>query len=147
MIKFKHMRLVFGFLFILSVGGAVSAQRPGRLASQQPQIYGRWVFLGQANVNGRVDRDRISVGRGRGRFQRIQIRVDRAPIEFYRVVVHYANGRSEEVDVRQRIPAGGQTRAIDLRGDERAIDNVEFFYARGRWGSGREPRVRLYGII
>ncbi len=98
-------------------------------------------------MNGRVDRDRIYMGRGRGRFQNIQIRVDRAPIEFYRVVVHYANGRSEEVDVRQRIPAGGQTRAIDLRGDERAIDSVEFFYARGRWGYGREPRVRLYGII
>ena len=75
------------------------------------------------------------------------IRVDRAPIEFYRAVVHYANGRSEEVDVRQRIPAGGQTRSIDLRGDERAIDSVEFFYARGRWGYGREPRVRLYDII
>jgi hypothetical protein len=32
-----------------------------------------------------------------------------------------------------------------LRGDERAIDSVEFFYAKGRWGS-HEPRVRLYGI-
>src|SRR5262245_26470882 len=102
MIKFKYMRLVFGFLFILSVGGAVSAQRPGRLASQQPQIYGRWIFLGQANVDGRVDRDRISVGRGRGRFQRIQIRVDRAPIEFYRVVVHYANGQIGRASCRER---------------------------------------------
>jgi len=33
-----------------------------------------------------------------------------------------------------------------LRGDERAIHSVEFFYARGRWGYGRGPRVRLYGI-
>ena len=146
MIRSMYVRLVLGLLFILSVGGAVSAQRPSRWSSNTPQTYGRWTYLGQANVNGRVDRDRISVGRGRGRFQRIQIRVDRAPIEFYRVVVHYENGRSEEVDVRQRIPAGGQTRAIDLRGDERAIDSVEFFYARGRWGYGREPRVRLYGI-
>ena len=147
MIRSMYMRLVLGLLLILSVGGAVSAQRPSRWSSYTPQTYGRWTYLGQANVNGRVDRDTISVGRGRGRFQRIQIRVDRAPIEFYRVVVHYANGRSEEVDVRQRIPAGGQTRAIDLRGDERAIDSVEFFYARGRWGYRREPRVRLYGII
>jgi len=114
---------------------------------RRQQTYGRWTYLGQANVNGRVDRDRISVGRGRGRFQRIQISVDRALIEFYRVVVHYANGRSEEVDVRRRILVGSQTRSIDLRGDERAIDNIEFFYARARWGYGREPRVRLYGII
>jgi len=58
----------------------------------------------------------------------------------------YANGRSEKADVRQRIPAGGQKRAVDLRGDERAIDGLEFFYAKGRWGYGREPRARLYVI-
>jgi Protein of unknown function (DUF2541) len=146
MFRSRYMRLVLGLLFILSAGGAVSAQRPSRWSST-PQTYGRWTYLGQANVDGRVDRDRISVGRGRGRFQRIQIRVDRAPIEFHRVIVHYANGRSEEVNVRQRIPAGGQTRAIDLRGDDRNIDSVEFFYARGGWRYGRTPRVRLYGII
>jgi len=146
MVRSRYLQAIFGLLLIFSVDAIVSAQRPAHWSPQTPQISGRWVYLGQANVNGRVDRDRINVGRGRGRFQRIQIRVDRAPIEFYRVVVHYANGRSEEVDVRHRIPAGGQTRAIDLRGDERAIDSVEFFYARGRWGPGREPRVRLYGI-
>lgn len=143
MVISKHIRLALGLLSILSVSAVVSAQRPSQWG---PQIPGRWVYLGHASVDGRVDRDRIYVGRDRGRFQSIQIRVDRAPIEFRRVVVHYANGRSEDVDVRWRIPAGGQTRAIDLRGDNRAIDSVEFFYARGRWGAGREPRVRLYGI-
>jgi hypothetical protein len=146
MVRSRYLQAIFGLLLIFSADAIVSAQRPDRWSQKTPQLPGRWVYLGQANLNGRVDRDRIYVGRGRGRFQNIQIRVDRAPIEFYRVVVHYANGRSEEVDVRHRIPAGGQTRAIDLRGDERAIDSVEFFYARGRWGPGREPRVRLYGI-
>jgi hypothetical protein len=145
MFRTKYMRLVLGLLFILSIGDAVNAQRSNRWSST-PQIYGRWTYLGQANVDGRVDRDRISVGNWRGRFQRIQIRVDRAPIEFHRVIVHYANGRSEEVDIRQRIPSGGQTRAIDLRGDDRNIDSVEFFYARGGWRYGRTPRVRLYGV-
>lgn len=143
MIISKHMRLLLGLVTILSLGAVALAQRPSRWDAQIP---GRWVYLGQASVDGRADRDIIHVGRDRGRFQRIQIRVDRAPIEFRRVVVHYANGRSEDVDVRWRIPAGGQTRAIDLRGDNRAIDSVEFFYARGRGDYGREPRVRLYGI-
>ena len=145
MFRTKYMRLVLGLLFILSIGDAVNAQRSDRWSST-PQTYGRWTYLGQANVDGRVDHDTVSVGRWRGRFQRIQIRVERAPIEFHRVVVHYANGRSEEVAVRQRIPSGGQTRAIDLRGDDRNIDSVEFFYARGGWRYGRTPRVRLYGI-
>jgi hypothetical protein len=146
MFKTKYIRLVIGLLFILSVSDAVSAQRAARGSSSTPQMYGRWTYLGQANVDGRMDHDRISVGRAPGRFQRIQIRVDRAPIQFQRVIVHYANGRSEEVNIRQRIPSGGQTRAIDLRGDDRNIDSVEFFYARGGWRYGRTPRVRLYGI-
>ena len=147
MIRSKYLRLVLGMLFILSVGGAVSAQRPSRWSSQTPQMYGRIsTFEGQANVDGRVDRDRISVGHWRGRFQRIQIRVERAPIEFHRVIVHYANGRSEEVQIRQRIPSGGQTRAIDLRGDDRNIDSVEFLYAGGGWRDRRTPKIFLYGI-
>jgi len=146
MFRTKYMRLVIGLLFILSVGGAVSAQRAASGSSSKPQMYGRWTYLGHANVDGRSDHDRISVGTWRGRFQRIQIRVERAPIEFHRVVVHYANGRSEEVEIRRRIPSGGQTRAIDLRGDDRNIDSVEFLYARGGWRYGRTPRVRLYGV-
>src|SRR5262245_39351734 len=111
MFRTKYVRLVLGLLFILSIGDAVSAQRAASGSCSSRQMYGRWTYLGQANVDGRVDRDRISVGGRRGRFQRIQIRVERAPIEFHRVVVHYANGRSEEVNIRQRIPSGGQTRA------------------------------------
>jgi hypothetical protein len=56
-------------------------------------------------------------------------------------VVHYANGTSEEVEVRDRIPANGQTRAIDLRGGDRAISRVDFFYGNGRL---RGARVSLY---
>src|SRR5262245_64198050 len=143
MVTSRYIRLVLGLLVVLSAGGIASAQSSNYA---KPQAPGRWVFLGHSQVDGWADHDRIHVGRERGRFQRVQIRVDRAPIEFQRVVVHYANGRSEDLTIRQRIPAGGQTRAIDLRGDDRAIDSVEFFYARGRWGYGREPRVRVYGI-
>lgn len=142
MVRSMKIGLVLGALLILGAGDIVSAQR----SNYTRQIPGRWVFLGQSQVDGRTDHDRIYVGQERGRFQRVMIRVDRAPIEFYRVVVHYGNGRSEELNIRQRIPAGGQTRAIDLRGNERNIDSVEFFYARGRWNSYRMPRVRLYGI-
>ena len=142
MVRSMKIRLVLGLLLILGAGDIVSAQRSNYSRTQVP---GRWVFLGQSQVDGRMDHDRILVP-GRGRYQRVQIRVDRAPIEFHRVVVHYANGGSEELNIRQRISAGGQTRAIDLRGNERDIESVEFFYARGRWNSYRMPRVRLYGI-
>jgi hypothetical protein len=104
-----------------------------------------WVLLGQTTVDGQRDRDTIAIGRSEGRFRSIQLRVAGAPVEFQRVVVRYANGTSEEVEFSDYIPAGGQTRAIDLRGDDRVISSVDFLYSKARWRRGARPRVALYG--
>jgi hypothetical protein len=109
------------------------------------QNYGRWIYLGESNVDGTADHDRIKIGRDDGRFRALQIRVERAPIEFHRVVVHYGNGADEEVAIRSRIKPGGKTRVIDLRGRDRVIDSVEIWYARARYGSAK-PKLRLFGL-
>jgi hypothetical protein len=106
---------------------------------------GRWELLGTAHVDGRSDHDNIVVGRQDGRFRAIQLRVKGSAIEFGRVVVHYGNGEPEEIFVRARIPAGGVTRAIELRGGERFIRSLELWYGRGSWGR-RRPEVLLYGL-
>src|SRR5713226_4330033 len=89
------------------------------LSSSAVSLAQRWQYLGEANVDGAADHDKIVVSRSRGAFRAIQIRVARAPIEFDRVVIHYGDGDSEPIQVRSKIPAGGQTRAIDLPGNRR----------------------------
>jgi hypothetical protein len=117
-----------------------NAQRYGRGGNGR----GPWIYLGESNVDGNSDHDRIKVGRSDGRFRELQIRVERAPIEFDRVVVHYENGADDEVPIRSRVGAGSRTRPIDLRGGDRAIESVEIWYARARENS-RKPKLRLYG--
>jgi hypothetical protein len=102
-----------------------------------------WQLLGTAHVDGAVDHDNIAVSRSEGPFREIRLRVRGGAVEFRHVVVHYGNGGSDELEVRQRIPAGGQTRAIDLRGERRDIRSVELWYAKGRWR--QRPTVELYG--
>lgn len=104
---------------------------------------GRWERLGSAHVDGNQDHDSIRVGARDGRFRAIQLRVRGGAIEFERVVVTYGEGQPEEVSVRERIPNGGTTRAIDLRGDRRVIRSVELWYGRGNWR--KRPEVQLYG--
>ena len=106
---------------------------------------GGWLYLGEAHVDGRADHDNISVG-NQGRFRSLALRVENGPIEFDHVIVHYQNGHSEELSVRQVIPAGGQTRNIDLKGDRRGINSVELYYARAHRYEGR-PAVKLYGRL
>ncbi len=113
-------------------------------ASAQPRR--ERVALGEAHVDGGIDHDRIVVTAARGEYRAIQFRVENAAIEFDRVVVHFGNGSSEPISLRHRIPAGSDTRVIDLPGDRRVIESIEFWYARGNWRNPERPKVVAFGF-
>ena len=135
--KFHKSLYVIGLL-ILFGGLTLNADAQRRNDGRE-----RWEYLGQSNVDRVRDHDIIRVN-ARGAFRAIQLRVQGAEIEFQRVVVRFENGADSEVEVRDRIRAGGQTRAIDLPGDNRRINSVEVWYGKGNWGR-RRPQLRLYG--
>ena len=115
------------------------------LASAAYAQPGRWEFLGETHVDGRVDHDRIMVTGARGTFRAIRLRVQAAPVEFDRVVVHFGNGSSDPIAIRHIIEPGRQTRVIDLPGNRRVIQSVEFWYRKADWRS-RRPSVQLFGL-
>jgi hypothetical protein len=137
----KVLLVGLAWLLLASFYQGANAQRYGRDGNGRS---GPWIYLGESNVDGNNDQDRIKVGRSDGRFRALQFRVERAPITFQRVVVHFENGGSQELEFRNRIGAGGSTRPLDLRGEARAIDSVEIYYARAKYGS-RKPKLRLFG--
>lgn len=104
-----------------------------------------WDLLGTRQVNDRADHDIIAVTSARGDFRRIKITVQRASVDFHRVVVHFANGADQAVEMRNTIPAGGESRAIDLDGNTRVIRSVEFWYDANTI-RGRRAQVRLFGM-
>lgn len=87
-----------------------------------------WERLGCKDVRFLVDRDIVRVGRKDGRFSSIRLKVRNAPVEMFDLRVIFANGKRQDVRVRALIPAGGETRAIDLTGDNRGIDRIEMIY-------------------
>ncbi|MEE8302507.1 MAG: hypothetical protein V3S24_08750, partial [Candidatus Tectomicrobia bacterium] len=102
-----------------------------------------WTLLGERTVNHSVDRDEIRVGARDGTFRRIKLLVLRRRVTFRDVKVHYANGGVEDINLRRQVPAGGQTRAIDLNGSNRVIEKVVFFYDTTS-NRGRRAVVQLY---
>jgi hypothetical protein len=104
-----------------------------------------WDLLGSRQVNDRVDHDVITVGARDGEYRRIKFTVQRASVDFHRVVVHFGNGRDQRVELRNTIPAGGETRAIDLDGNERVIRSIEFWYDANTI-RGRRAQVRAFGM-
>ena len=111
-----------------------------------PQADCDWQMLGSREVDHRADHDEIVVTRSEGTFNSIQLRVQNAPVELENVTVHFANGTTQTLNVREEVQAGGTTRTIDLEGarDERIVRRVEFDYRTSE--RGERALVQLWGL-
>jgi hypothetical protein len=134
-IQMKTLRksLVFG-LFCAVVLGLVAIAVAGPVRG--------WELLGTRTVTDRADHDVIAAGH-QGTFRAIKITVQRRPVQFREVKIHFANGDVQNVELRNIIPAGGESRVIDVEGHDRVIRSVEFWYdAQTR---GKRAVVKVYG--
>lgn len=104
-----------------------------------------WQRLGQRQVAFRTDRDTIAVTGVEGRFSKVMIEVQENGIEVLDLKVHFGNGETQDVQVREKIPAGGRTRAIELPGEARVINRVEALYKTEDRRDGRATIV-LWGL-
>ena len=84
--------------------------------------------LGCRKVGFLVDRDIVPVGRLEGRYKSVRLSVAGNAIFLNDVKVVYANGNVDDYPVRAQVAAGSQTRAIDLKGERRAIKQIELTY-------------------
>lgn len=125
-------------------GIAMMAAAGPLLSSTSAEAAPAWVYLGRRRVNGLLDRDRIAVGAGAGRFTAIRLRVTGNSLLLYDLIVRYGNGNPDNLRVRTLIRQGGTTRAIDLKANRRFIRDVSFTY--GKLPNGRGPTyVELWG--
>ena len=103
-----------------------------------------WDFLGYTQVDRSQDHGRIQITRRNRLFRTIQLRVSGEAIFFDRLVVHFANGTSQESIVSGRISPEGRNYVIDLSGGRTALESLELWYYKEPWG--HKPSVSLYGI-
>jgi hypothetical protein len=104
-----------------------------------------WVLLGERVVTDKTDRDTIRVTSGRGSFTALKFEVRRRGVDFHRVVIHFANGEDQRLELRNSIPAGGESRVIDIDGGSRIITSIDFWYDAKSLGRGGSATVRSLG--
>ncbi len=129
----KTNRLLISTLILLMCLGTLFAQTP------------KWKLLGIRKVKLHTERDVILVGADEGVFKKIKLTVKVSGIHFKDMKVHFANGDTFDVKIRRIIPAGGETRVIDLPGKNRIIKKVVFWYKSTKKNNKRAT-VRLWGM-
>jgi len=62
----------------------------------------------------------------------------------HKMVVHFHNGETREIELRDNFTAGSESRIIDLSGNRRIIDKVVFCYYTKDFANGKAT-VELWG--
>jgi hypothetical protein len=135
MLKHCGSRIISVLLLFICVASSGVQVR----AAQQTQM----VLLGAGRVTSGVDHDTIQTSQ-QGTFRAIQLRVSGGAVNFLRIIVQYGDGTRSEIQVRSNIPSGGSSRVIELPGDRRVIQRVDFWYTKANWST--LPKVSLYGV-
>ena len=81
----------------------------------------------------------LSSAPARGSFARIRLEVD-GTVTLDRLVVTFAHGSTQNVELNKTLESGGVTADIALQGDDHVIRKVDFWYAAKQFA-----HVRLYG--
>ena len=118
------MRTFSAIALALACAGALTTD-----AQAQRRGADNWVELGcqQVSFIGR-DRDSIRVGKREGRFKAIRLEARNNDVEILDLKVVYASGTPDDIQVRSNIRAGSRTRPLDLKGRERAIQQIDLVY-------------------
>ena len=129
-------------LFIFSLG-LVALVLGGGVARADRWDSKGWVKLGEREVNGRVDHDRIDVGAHDGKFTKLTLYVERSDLELLDFEITFGNKERFHPEVRHVFREGARTRVIDLPGDERTIKSIDLKY-KNLPGGGR-AKVEVWG--
>ncbi len=103
-----------------------------------------WTHLGTKKVNFKLDRDVINVGVNDGRFSKLKLVVTGGSLNMHRMVVKYANGSQEEIELRHNFSRRSGSRVIDLKGQKRFIKQIVLVYDTKNYSTKR-AKLRVFG--
>jgi hypothetical protein len=129
-------RLILAALALVAVGISSDANA---------QKGDKWVLLGTREVDVAKGTDTIDVSKAKGRFKAIRLELDDQAMLISRVQVQYYNGTVHNEDRRINLLVGERTRPIDLRNEERFVDQVNLVFERNP-SAKKKAALEVWGL-
>lgn len=141
----RKISLVAFFLFCFELGSSFAPVTAQQVKRAHPGPVGSWQQLGFTMVDFKLDRDFIWVT-GADSFRKLKFKVLDNAINMVNMHVVYENGAYDNINLRFVIPAGGESRILDLKGNSRRIRKIEFWYRSIQPGFRGKAKLVLWGI-
>jgi hypothetical protein len=138
------MKSLFVAAILAATTIAAHAQPPGpRAPSAWKFDASGWTLLGTQAVDGKKDRDTITVGRYEGKFDELILVVGDSDLQLEDFTVIFGNGEKFSPKLKHGFKEGQRSRTIDLPGNDRTIARIEVLY-KNTPGGGRAT-LSIYG--
>jgi hypothetical protein len=121
-------------------GYSAVAQKPAVETNTNPG----WHKIAVTQADLKKDRDEVVV-LGADHFKSIKLRVKDVPVEITDLTVIYENETKQDIQVRNLIKAGGETRNIDLDGKDRAIKKIVLMYKTVPNSEKDKAEIEIWG--
>jgi hypothetical protein len=129
-------------LFVLI--GIVSLLHAYKVNTPENVSKDNWRELGRVKAGHNGDHDKIEINGPHDSYRRLKFRVENSALNMSKMVVVYDDGAPENIEVRNEIKKGGESRVIDLKGGKRKLRSVEFWFDTKGVLNGK-AEVILYG--
>ena len=127
-------------ILLLALVSRINAQTTEIISSDKTG----WHLIGEKTVDFTHDQDEITV-LGASRFATLKLFVKDAAINVYEVEVYYTNGDKQVMQVSNTIQAGGESKALDLKGRENDIKRISFTYQTKPNAKDEKAKIEIWG--
>lgn len=114
--------------------------------SDQVNSFVDWEKLGDRKVNQTAESDEINFPANGPVLTAIKIKSKRGGINLQRCVIYFANGGKKSIELRNDIPAGGESRVINLPGNKQPITKFIYWYGIPQSGD-QKADLEIWGKI
>jgi len=141
------MKKILVLLVVATFGRCISAQD---LVATKTGPPGTWQELGAVNVNLKVNHDDIVLV-GQAEYRSLKFKVQEAPVNILNMNVIYQNGKVDQFNLKYQVPAGGESRVIDLKADNlktgvKKIRRVTIWYQTDSTAQQNVAKITLWGM-
>ncbi len=91
-------------------------------------IQEKWTKLADRTITYTVDHSEIVVDGLSENLDALRVKVKKGAINLHRCVVYYKNNETQQIDVLNSIPAGNESKVIELASPPKTINKLVFTY-------------------
>jgi hypothetical protein len=88
----------------------------------------KWVKLAERTANYTVDHSQIVLDGLDANLTALRVKVKKGALNLHRCAIFYKNGQTQDIDILNSIPEGGQSKVIEIPGSDRLISKLVFTY-------------------